>query len=51
MIKPSAITVQVSGTADAPVQNVTLRRLTVDANYSAQENAATPRGIQVMWAG
>ncbi|MDY0166331.1 MAG: hypothetical protein RBS80_07295 [Thermoguttaceae bacterium] len=42
--------VQVSGTSDEPVENVTLRGLTVDANYWAQENAATPRGIQVMWA-
>jgi len=39
----------VRGTNDEPLRNVTLRGLTVDANYWAQEDSARPRGIQIEW--
>ena len=42
--------IHVRGTEDEPIRHVTLRGLTVDANYWAQEDAARPRGIQIEWA-
>jgi len=39
----------ICGTSDEPLRNVTLRGLTVDANYWAQEDSARPRGIQIEW--
>jgi len=41
--------IHVRGTSDEPLRNVTLRGLTVDANYWAQEDSARPRGIQIEW--